>query len=347
MDKLVDALRAKFRTPVEALAVLGLTPEEIGIAQDQSRVGPDVAIDQHPDQPTVKTEIPMTKKTAVPSRTAIRLQAALSALAMDEKLNLAPALKGVTAKNLSARKPALAKALRVAFDELGATGATPDDVIMKVLDMVEGQTKGEPVEADEAPAAAATDPNGGAAAGGGQMDKAKLCAWLKSKGMSDDDMSELDGMYGDPTEDEDETEEEKAERLRKEKAAKDAEMNKEPMVSKTAMDQALAETARTVEQRVLATSRDIAAAFAHVRPWVGELANDAAIASPHDVYRKALTSLNVEGAATAHPDALKTMLDAQPKPGARRETATVAMDAAAEKSLAERFPHAAKISNLG
>lgn len=297
------------------------------------------------DSTPLNKETPVSKKTAVPSRTAIRLQAALSALAMDEKLDLSGALKGVTAKNLGARKPALTKALRVAFDELGQTGATPDDVIMKVLDMVEGQTKAEPVEADEAPAAA-TDPNAGAPAGG-KLDKAKLCEWLKSKGMGDDDMSELDGMLGDPAEDEDETEEEKAARLAKEKAAKD-EKDKEPMVSKAAMDQALEATAKTVEQRVLSTSREIASALSYVRPWVGDLANDEGITGPADVYRKALVSLNVQGADKLHADALRPVLEAQTKAGARpRADVAVAMDSAAEKSLAERFPHAARISNLG
>lgn len=318
----------------------------------KGRVGPDVALDEAlPQHPPVKKEFPVTKKTALLSRTALRLQAAVSALAMDEKPNLGPVLKGLTAKNFVARKPALAKGLRLAFDDIGATGATPDDVIMKVLDMVEGQTAAEPVEADEAPAgaqpAAATEPNSGAPAeAGGKMDMAKIKAWLASKGMGEDDMSELDGMMGDPAEDEDETEEEKKAREAKavtDKAAKDAEMK--DMVSKPAMDQAISAAVATVEKRMLETSREINGAFNYVRPWVGELANDSAITGPTDVYRKALTSLGVANAATLHADALRAVLDAQPKPNARtaREPA-MAMDSAAATSYETRFPGAARIA---
>lgn len=301
----------------------------------KGRAGPDVAIDEHLVQPPVKTEIPMTKKTAVPSRTAIRLQAALSALAMDSKPDLSAALNGVRAKTISAQKSVIAKAIRVAFDaEGGAVGATPDDVIMKVLDMVEGQAKAEPAEMDEAPVAA-TEPTAAPGAGG-KMDKAKLMEWLKAKGLGEDDMSELDGMYGDPTEDEDETPEEKAERMRKEQAADKA--AKDNMVSREAMDQAIATTAETVTAQVLRTAREIASAFAYVRPWVGELANDAAITSPESVYRKALGTLGVSGADKLHADALRPILDAQPKPGVRRDP-TVAMDAASIEDFDKRFPH--------
>ncbi len=322
----------------------------------KGRAGPDVAIDEAIPAPTpLKKEPPMSKKTVVPSRTAIRLQAALSVLAMDEKLNLGPVLKGVTAKNFKSRKPALIKGLRIAFDDLGATGATPDDVILKVLDMVGAQTAAEPEEADEAPMA--TEPNAGAPpteedeepnAGGGQMDMGKLKEWLKSKGMSDDDMSELDGMAGDPAEDEDMTEEEKKaaeDKRAKDKAAKDAETK--DMVTKPAMDAAIAAAVKTATTSALSTARQINEALGHVRPWVGELAMDSSINSAPDVYRKALVSLKVAGANDMHPDALKAVLEAQAKPGERLRAPALANDAAAEKSLADRFPHAARISNLG
>lgn len=316
----------------------------------KGRVGPEAALDQAlPEHQPLKKEPPMSKKTALLSRTAIRLQAALSALAMDSKIDFAPSLKGVTAKNLKTRKPGLVKnilamdGMEEAMAPATAGGATPDDVILRVLDMVESQVANDPPEADEAPTAAATDPNAGppAAAGGPKMDKAKIMEWLKAKGMGEDDMSELDGMMGDPAEDEEETDEEKAARVAK---AKD-EAGKEPMVTKAAMDAALEQT----RVSVLNTSREITNALSYVRPWVGELANDASIAAPADVYRKALASLNIHGAGTMHADALKSVLDAQPKPGERKRPVDghLAMDAAAEKSLAERFPHAAKISNLG
>lgn len=310
------------------------------------RAGPDVALDEAPHKPIMETH--MAKKAILMSRTATRALAALSVLAMDSKIDFSPALKGLTAKNLKTRKAGLVKSI-LAMDGMeeamapaaAASGATPDDVIMKVLSMVEGQTAAEPPEADEVPEAS-TDPNAGPpAAAGGQMDMGKLKAWLATKGMGEDDMSELDGMMGDPGEDEeeDETPEAKAARLAKEKGA----MDNEPMVSKTAMDAALKSHGDTI----LRTQREITQATAYVRPWVGELAMDESIGCATDVYRKALTSLGVSGAAGMHADALKSVLDVQAKPGDRKVREVVAMDSAAEKSLAERFPHAASISNLG
>lgn len=322
---------------------------------EKGRAGPDVAIDEalmppapvqpKPTTPPVsKRTLLMTKKTltGVPSRTAVRLQAALATVAMDSAIDFAPALKGLTAKNFKARKAGLVKTI-LATDGMeeamapaaAATGATPDDVIMKVLEMVEGQTAAAPPEADEQPPMA-TEPNAGppAAAEGSKMDMAKIKAWLASKGMGEDDMSELDGMMAD---DEEETEEEKAERLKKEAAMDD----KEPMVTKAAMDAALADATKSV----MKTQRDITAAASYVRPWVGELAMDESIGSASDVYRKALIVLGVSDAKTMHADALKAVLGAQGKPGDRKRggDTAVAMDSAAASSYETRFPNAARI----
>jgi hypothetical protein len=107
------------------------------------------------------------------------------------------------------------------------------------------------------------------------------------------------------------------------------------------MDQAIA----VVQQRVLKTQREIAQAADYVRPWVGSLAMDESIESASDVYRKALGSLGIPNAGGLHADALKPILDAQPKASIRGRTdAVVAMDAASDKSLSERFPHFAHIT---
>ena len=335
MNALAAALKKKYRTPKAALEALGM----------------DSALLTNPKAPK---ETRMSKKV-LPSRTAIRLHAALSMLAMDQKLDFGPVIKGVTAKNIKTRKAGLVKAI-LAMDGMeeamapaaAATGATPDDVILKCLEMVQGESAGEPPEADEAPMAA-TEPNAAAAPaaaeGGGKMDKAKIMEWLKSKGMGEDDMSELDGMMGED-EDDDESEEEKKARMANEaedKKARDAALEKEPMVTKAAMDQALKSTRDTI----LKTQRDINQAAAYVRPWVGELAMDESITSATDVYRKALGSLGVANAATLHADALKAVLDVQAKPGDRRtggRESGLAMDAASATSYAERFPTAMRIN---
>lgn len=324
----------------------------------KGRAGPDVAIDEAPPdlEPPLKEKI--MSKTAVPSRTAIRLQAAFSALAMDERLDLTEALKGVTAKNLKSRKPEIFKAVRLAFDAVppdptpsgapatdpaapaqAAGGATPDDVILKVLEMVEGQTANAPpaeAEADEA-APVSTDPNGAAAAPAA-LDP-KIVAWLKAKGMGDDDVAELGGLMGGG--DVDPPSPDPVDPDPKDPTPKAKDEEDEPMVSKAAMDQAIA----VVQQRVLKTQREIAQAADYVRPWVGSLAMDESIESASDVYRKALGSLGIPNAGGLHADALKPILDAQPKASIRGRTdAVVAMDAASDKSLSERFPHFAHIT---
>ena len=302
----------------------------------------------------------MAAKTAM-SRTAIRVQGALTAylapaLAMDAKLDLSPVLKGLTAKNLKARTPALVKSI-LAMDGIeealapagAATGATPDDVIMRVLDLVGGQVAGDP-EPDVPPDPAAVDPTAGPveddpAAGGDPS--AKMSEMLK--GLAPEELAALKALLGGGGAEDEETEEEKAARMAKEGAKDDLggwpDADKPP--TKAAMDAALVAHGKAVEQRVLKTQREISQAREFVRPWTGSLAMDSA-ESGADVFRGALKALGVQGVDTLHADALKPILSAQPKPGARPVHAEViAMDAATEKSLAERYPHAHRISNLG
>ncbi len=80
------------------------------------------------------------------------------------------------------------------------------------------------------------------------------------------------------------------------------------------------------------------------KPWVGELAMDS-IECAADVYRRALTVLGVKGADAMHADALRPVLEAQPRPGTANQERRqpLAADSAVEQSMAERFPHAAKI----
>jgi hypothetical protein len=360
MSQLIDALRRKFKTPAEAIKALGM---------DEALL-------------TTTLETEMTKKV-LPSRTAIRLGAALSVLAMDQAMPKAlTALVGATtAKTFKASKPVLHKAIRLAFDDIGgATGATPDDVILKVLSLVEGQIGAEPAEADQMampvdPNAVSTDPNAATppvAAGDPDdevdevdengnpikkkpagMDKKMVMDWMKSKGMGEDDISELDGMMGEADDEDDDAEDEdcdapvmkpggakdRAKDKAMDKKAKDKAMDKKArdgMVTKEAMDQAI----DAVKTTVIKTQRDIASAAEFVRPWIGSLAMDASINSEADVYRKTLVALGVSGAATLHPDALKPVLMAQAKPSARQPRAVAfANDAAADDSFAKRFPH--------
>ena len=118
------------------------------------------------------------------------------------------------------------------------------------------------------------------------------------------------------------------------------------MVTKPAMDAALAATARATEQRVLKAQRELREAERAVRPYVGELSM--ACDSDEQVLRAALKILKVEGADTIHASALLPVLKMQPTAAqkaraAERIEASFAMDAATADDFAKTFPGAARI----
>lgn len=133
----------------------------------------------------------------------------------------------------------------------------------------------------------------------------------------------------------------------KDKAAKDeddhadkAEDEEETMtkaeVSK-AMDAAVGAAIRRERQN----QNEIQEAREFVRPWVGNL--PMAFDSAPDVYKAALEATG-QAVAGIHPTAYRSILSYVPKPGAeRRDNPRVALDAASAKSLADRFPEAARI----
>jgi hypothetical protein len=308
----------------------------------------------------------MKAKPIVLSRTAARVQGALTAhfapmLAMDAKLDLVPLLKDITAKNLKQKAAVIWQGAKDAAEPMmtpeatAAGGAGPDDVALKLLEMLAGQAAPAEAQADAPPA---TDPNAAPApAGGGGAEpsnddgadgSAKVMALLKGK-VDDATMAAVQKLLGGgaepaaepaakPAAQDEETPEEKEKRL---KAAKDAALK--PMIDKPAMDAALDVHGKAVEARVLKTQRAIHAAVADVKPWVGELAMDE-LDSAEAVYRTALASMEIDVTAV-HADALKPILHAQPKPGDKKPAISeMALDAAASESLAKRYPGAAKIN---
>ena len=115
------------------------------------------------------------------------------------------------------------------------------------------------------------------------------------------------------------------------------------LVTKAAMDAAI----KQAQTEAIQTQRQVREAERFVRPWVGELAMDAA--HPDEVYRAALKVMGISNATKLHRDALKPILQAQPKASARSSgnggaRPRIAIDSAPEQSFAERFPTAAKVS---
>lgn len=153
--------------------------------------------------------------------------------------------------------------------------------------------------------------------------------------------------------DEDETDEEDDEK--KKKVAEDEDDDEEEpkqaqdrlpkgMVTKTAMDAAIAAAAAAATKAATAaaikTQQDIREAERAVRPYVGDLAmaHDSDVA----VYRTALTSLGVD-VDGIHPSAFPAILKLQPKPGDTPARKPIAQDAAASKDFEARFPHANRL----
>lgn len=307
------------------------------------------------------------KRTGPLSRTAVQVYAALAMhmapkLALDAELDLTPILKDVTAKNLKSKAKAIWKGAcdlgTPMLDPAAAAGGGfgPDDVIMKVLEMVGSEVASDPAQLDAAPvdpaaaampgavdpAAAIAPPDPAAAAvappaaaeGGGTGPDAVM-EFLQTK-LGPEDLAAVAKLLGGAEEEEDPIEEEVP------VGAKD---KLEPMISKTAMDAALVANGKTVEANVMARMRAVQEARTAVKPWVGELSM--AYDSAEDVHRAAAKALGIK-VDGKHPDALLDIIQAQPRPGDRpqNDNSGLALDAAQEKSLADRFPHAAKIRNL-
>ena len=316
------------------------------------RAGPDVVVGD-------SMENLMSKPTRFAANALLLTAGYLNpVLAKDAKINLLPIFKDIKRKDFKA-KPVI-MALDAALKGKLAQDADMSHVA-EMLDHLE-HSKGEAGE-DESVSEPQHKAMEAAAHGNSTLgipkkvgaefanaDKGKafdaepLKAFLKEKGMGDEDIKAACDMVGGMAEVEDEEDEEAKKKLEAEKAkaedeAKIAKDAMKDMVTKPAMDAALKQTAEATAKTVRETERGIRIALAEVRPYVGELAETLAFDSGDDVRRHALTMLGVEGAKTMHPEALKTVLSVQRKPGARPvdQDPPLGMDAAASKSFNDRF----------
>lgn len=117
------------------------------------------------------------------------------------------------------------------------------------------------------------------------------------------------------------------------------------MVTQDAMNAAIKAATDATKKSVMQTAREIGEAQKFVRPWVGDIA--IACDSAHDVYKAALTALNVENVDKIHPSAYRTILEYHPKPGERRASESqeshIAMDSATVDDYDTMFPTAGRI----
>jgi hypothetical protein len=114
---------------------------------------------------------------------------------------------------------------------------------------------------------------------------------------------------------------------------------KDQVVTKKALDAAMAIARRQGADDAIRREREIHAALRQVRPYVGELAMDHD--SGDEVRRTALTMLGIKTEGV-HPSAFSTILAMQPLAGAKPPV--VALDSAGAKGFAERFPDALRVN---
>jgi len=118
------------------------------------------------------------------------------------------------------------------------------------------------------------------------------------------------------------------------------------MVTKPAMDAAIAAAVKSATEAANRVQREIRDAERAVRPYVGDLAM--AHDSAEGVYRTALKTLGVK-VDGVHPSAFPVILSLQPKAGEKQPKAVssrVAMDSSSMKSFHEMFPDAARIRTM-
>lgn len=311
---------------------------------EDGRTGPDVVVGDS------KEELNKMKPTRLAVH-ALQLTSAAIAplLAQDAKFVLSSALFApITSKNVKDSGAKVIDACKLALDGKLRSGIAMDGAlggVKKVFDALEelsGGEKGmdEPVE-EKMLESAGNDPLMPTATPMQPADKGKtfdaepLKAFLKEKGMADDDIMKACDMF--PKAALDEEVEDPKTAANEGKEPKDPEANDEKdekdMVSKGAMDAALEAQSKKIRE----TERGIRVAIAKVETVVGKLAPSLAFDSATDVFRHALKMKGVKAAETMHADAVEAVFDNLPVASDRPKTPSprIALDAKSKDFHAE------------
>ena len=312
---------------------------------EAGRAGPDVVVQ---DAALPKRFIPNLKELFMPVKaasprtaaTAAALSGALSGalmvyarpkMAADAQIDVLSLLKGVTAKNVKSKAPAIAKAFDAALKGRLAKDADLDssevqDIVEQVAEVMSENS--EAIAAELSPDIDATT----------DEDDAQLKGMLKAKGYSDEEVEAICNKSTAPAAD---AEADKAKEADKIKTAADAAVRAatKGMVSQSAMDAAITAAVQLARDSEVQRQRDLREAEAHVRPVVGTLA--VAQDSTEGVYREALKALNVADADKLPGAALRPVFDAHAavKQAPTVQHAALAADASITgKSIDEMFP---------
>lgn len=267
-------------------------------------------------------------------------------LAADSAFKLPDVLAGVDEKNYKGKKNEIVLAIEAMVKAKTLKLAKDADLsdVVALLDRLEGEN---PVDD---PTVAAVDLEPGVAATAGDP-CAEVIAMLKGK-VPDDVLAMVEqklraGTTGD-VDPEEAKKKAEAEELAKKTAADNPMGGAQPggkendmknMVSKPAMDAAIAAAVTQARKETVENLRSVAEAEEAVKPYVGKLA--VAFDSAAEVYKAALENLGID-IAGMHQDAYRSVLLAQPKPG--EQHMVIARDAAPAKGFAERFPNANRLN---
>jgi hypothetical protein len=315
-------------------------------------LSPRLAVDQKVNLDALVTGITSAnwkeRRDALKDRVTVAVR---GKLAMDANLqDLANLLDALSPQAESADQMATAPSAGLPMGATGgATGgaappmdAEPHDTLAKIKAFLEEQgVSPEIINNLDAFAASAGQPNGNGPAAPppppGPGDSAARDEDLDVRG--EEPSGELSVDQEEACDEDDEDEKERKRRAAEDEVIPSKQDDVDGVVTKSAMDQAI----RLAQDRAIRNQRAIRDAERFVRPWVGDLAMDAA--GPADIYRTALKALNVRGADTMHADALRPVLEAQPKPSrsagrAARAPALAADAKPAGGSFLERFPEA-------
>lgn len=299
---------------------------------EDGRAGPDVVVG---DEALKENDMKTTRFAALLLASTAASVAPL--LAMDSAITLPKdVFKKATAKNFKDAKPAILAAVRTALDGKLRKGLALDasmEGLAKAIDAFGGNLEEEVLDEKEVDLAAEVKPITAdpIAPEKTTYDAEPLKAFLREKGMGEDDIMKACDMMPKPALDSDEESDEEKKKKAELAAAQDSDKDKD-MVTKPAMDAAIDTAVKATEKRVRETERGIRTALAEVKPFVGELPASMAFDSGASVVRQALKMLNVDGHATLHEDALMPVLKAQKKIGDTRTEArepSLAMDSSA------------------
>ena len=316
---------------------------------EEGRAGADVVVgDSKPKEETPMSKVLLSRKAEV-ARGALLVHLKPK-LAADAKIDLAGILKGVTHKNFAERKAGIVAGIKSAAAGKLAVDATLDDLNL-LLDKLDDVVPEEAKDADPSSGMREGAESDDMSADAGDPDE-----FLKSK-LSADDLASYQKMCAARDQKAKDAELDAAKTQKdvdgKEKMpAQDADKDgkEKDMVSKPAMDAALAAERKNSEKAiaevktsVIKQMHEAAEAREFVRPHVGAL--PIALDSAEAIHRAAAKVLGIPDAETVHASALRALITVATNAKPAKESAKIAQDAASAKGFASRYPEASRIGH--